>query len=525
MTVSRYDAIVIGGGANGLVAAATLGRGGKRVLILERASSIGGQLRVTAIAPGFRAPLSADGGWMPPAVARDLSLSIPQIQPEISVTVAHEDGFIAIPRDSQRAADVIRKYSTRDAERWPAFVGRLNKLSGFLGDLYQVPPPDVDGTSLGDLASLAGLGRRFRALGRTNMTELLRVIPMSVQDLLDDELETEAIKAAVGAGGVRDIRQGPRSGGTSFVLLHYLVGGGAGSVRARGWWANGADEFVTAAAALGRRHGVATRTNADVTRIDVKDDRVTGVVLATGEEISASLVISTADPTRTLLGLIDPVWLDPDLLHAVGNIKYRGCTALVQYALDGFPEVRGLGSTELASVVSLTSSLDSLERAYDDAKYGNTSRELHVEITVPSLRWPSLAPAGKHVVTARVQYVPHLPNDGPWTAQSANQLGDAVTSRIAGAIPRFRERVLQRNVLTPSDLETQFGVTGGALTHGELTLDQILFMRPVAGLGRYAMPVSGLYLGGAGAHPGPGILGGAGWLAARAALSSRAKVS
>ncbi len=524
MTVSRYDAVVIGGGANGLVAAATLGRGGRRVLVIERAGQLGGQLRSVSIAPGFRAPLKADGGWLPPIIARDLALSIPQSQPDRSITVAHDGGFIAIPRDLQRAGEVIRQHSTRDAERWAPFVERLSKLSGFLGDLYQAPPPDVEGASLGDLATMVGIGRRFRALGRTDMTELLRVVPMAVQDLLDDELECEPIKAAVGAAGIRDIRQGPRSGGTSFVLLHYLVGAARGSVRERGWWTNTADDFITAAAALGRRHGVATRTNTEVAHLLVNDDAVTGVVLTNGEEIPVPLVISTTDPARTMR-LLDPVWLDPDLLHAIGNIKYRGCTAVVQYALDALPEVRGLGSAELAGVVSLSNSLSALERAYDAAKYGLTSVEPHLEISVPSLRWPSLAPAGKHVLIARVQYVPHLPNDGPWTAQRANVLGDTVTSAIARAIPRFRDYVLQRNVLTPSDLEAQFGLTDGALTHGELTLDQILFMRPVAGLARYEMPVAGLYLGGAGAHPGPGVLGGPGWLAARAALSTRVKTS
>jgi phytoene dehydrogenase-like protein len=348
---------------------------------------------------------------------------------------------------------------------------------------------------------------------------------MAVKDLVDDELECEPIKAAVAAGGIRDIRQGPRSGGTSFVLLHYLTGAARGSIRQRGWWANNADDFITAVTALGRRHGVATRTSAEVARVVVKDDTVSGVVLASGEEIGVPLVISTADPARTLLGLVDPVWLDPDLLHALRNIKYRGCTAVVQYALDALPDVRGLGSAELASVVSLSDNLDALERAYDAAKYGGVSGEPHVEISVPSLRWPSLAPAGKHVMIARAQYVPHLPNDGPWTAQRASLLGDAVTSAIARVIPRFRESVLQRNVLTPSDLETQFGMTDGALTHGELTLDQILFMRPVAGLARYETPIAGLYLAGSGSHPGPGMLGAPGWLAAKMILSSRAKVS
>jgi phytoene dehydrogenase-like protein len=262
-----------------------------------------------------------------------------------------------------------------------------------------------------------------------------------------------------------------------------------------------------------------------VTRIVVKDDAVSGVVLADGEEIAAPLVISTADPTQTLGEMIDPVWLDPDVLLAVRNIKYRGCTAFVFYALESLPGASptGLGGDELASVVSLTPSLSALERAYDAAKYGRLSVEPHVEISVPSLRWSSLAPDGKHVLVARVQYVPHRLSDGVWNDASRLALGDSVTGVINRALPGFQELARHQETLTPFDLEARFGVTGGALTHGELTLDQILFMRPIAGYGRHAMPIDGLYLGGRGAHPGPGILGGAGGLAARAAMTRTTK--
>jgi phytoene dehydrogenase-like protein len=393
--------------------------------------------------------------------------------------------------------------------------------------LYQLPAPDIDTTAFGDVISMLGLGRKFRALGRADMTELLRVMPMSIQDLLDDELESDALKAAIGAGGVRDIRQGPRSGGTTFVLLHHLIGAALGSVRARPWWRDAPDALVDSVEAIARQHGAMIRTAARVTRIVVKDDAVSGVVLADGEEIMAPLVISTADPTQTLGGMIDPVWLDPDVLLALRNIKYRGCTAFVFYALESLPgaSVRGLGADELASVVSLTTNISALERAYDAVKYGGISAEPHVEITVPTLRWRALAPEGKHVLAARVQYVPYEPADGGWNGDRVRALSDSVTKVIDHALPGFDALVRHRTTLTPADLETRFGVTGGALTHGELTLDQILFMRPIAGYGRHAMPIDGLYLGGRGAHPGPGILGGAGWLAARAAMARGGKTA
>jgi len=318
---------------------------------------------------------------------------------------------------------------------------------------------------------------------------------------------------------VRELRQGPRSGGTSFVLLHYLVGAPAGSVRERSWWRDGPDGFTAAAGSAATRHGVTVRTNAEVTRITVRDDAVTGVVLAGGEEITAPVVISTADPSRTLLGLVDPVWLDPEFLHAVSNIKFRGSTAIVQYAVDRLPDVAGLSS---GGTVSLTSSLDALERAADAAKYGTVADDPHVEIAAPSVRWPSLAPPGKHVLVATVRYAPYrLRDDTTWDSTRATALAEKVTSAVSRVIPRFADSIVNRRVLTPVDIESRFAVTEGALTQGELMLDQILFMRPVPGYGRHAMPIDGLYLGGAGTHPGPGILGGPGWLAAKQVLRSR----
>jgi len=524
---TTLDAIVIGGGSNGLAAATTLGRAGRRVLVLDAAAAPGGVSRPIEFYPGFRgSPLGLDSGWLPPAVARGIGMGIGDLvdtEPAVGVTIATGAGEpLALSCNPRGAADRIRRLSTKDADRWPAFVARLRALAGFLESLYQLPPPDLDaGLSFGEIAPLLGLGRRFRSLGRDDMTELLRVLPMSVQDLVDEWFEHETVKAAIVAGGVRDIRQGPRSGGTSFVLLHHLVGAPPGSVRARGWWRDGPDAFMVTAEALARKAGVAIRNGAEVTQITVRDDAVTGVVLANGDEINAPVVISTADPVRTMLQMVDPVWLDPEFLHAVRQIKMRGCTAFVMYALDGVPEVTGLQDPKaaLASMVTLTATTEALERSYDAAKYGRVSEHPHVEFTIPSLRWPRLAPNGKHVLVARAQYAPYTLADGAtWDGARSSLLADCVTSVIGRVIPRFADQIIGCAVMTPLDLEQQFGLTEGAVTQGEITLDQILFMRPVAGWGRHAMPIDGLYLGGAAAHPGPGILGGPGWLAAKRAL-------
>jgi phytoene dehydrogenase-like protein len=529
MSGASHDAIVIGAGANGLVAAATLARGGRRVLLLDRHDAVGGQSRAREFAPGFRAPLSDDAGWLPERIARDLGITLASIAPEISATATAGDG-VAIPlyRDLSRAADAIRLHSSRDADRWAGFVTRLNKLAGFLGTLYQMPPPDIETTSVNELLPLLALGRKLRALGREDMIELLRVMPMPVRDLLDDTFESASLKGAIAGGGIRDLPQGPHSGGTTFVLLHYLVGAPLGSVRGRAWWRDGPDAFSSAAEAAARRLGVTIRNNADVARILVRDDAVSGVVLANGEEIASPIVLSTLDPARTMLDLVDPVWLDPEFLHAIGHIKFRGCTSIVHYALDREPVISGLPDSRhaLSGCVSLSATMDTLERAYDASKFGAVAKDPHVEISVPTLRWPAsgsgaLAPSGKHVLVARVQYTPYELRDGDWNDDASSALERSATSAIGQVIPHFADAVLHRTVLTPRDIEMRYGSTEGDVTQGALMLDQILFMRPVAGHGRYAMPIDGLYLGGVGTHPGPGVLGGSGWLAARRILAQR----
>jgi len=525
MTAGRLDVVVIGGGANGLVAAAVLGRAGLRVVLVESGETLGGQARVVEFAPGFRAaPLGHDPGWLPPAVARALGLEPPEAPAtDGSLAVPVSAGrFLVLPSDSARAAEAIRPHSAADASRWPAFTARLHRLAGFLGALYQTPAPDVDAQSLDEWLPLLGIAARFRGLGRADMIEFLRTLPMSVWELLDDSFECAPLKAAVAAGGGRDHQQGPRSGGTGFVLLHHLVGAAMGSMGGRGGWRPGPTAFTEMAEGAVRQSGVTFRTGTPVSRVRVENDRATGVVLAGGEAIDATAVLSTANPAHTLLDLVDPVWLDPEFLHAVGNIRHRGCTSVVLYALGGLPDVPGLPHAALGGVVSLTCSLEALERAADAAKYGEVPETPHVEVTVPTVRHPELAPEGKHVLVARVQYAPYrLRSGSSWDATRREALADAATAAIGRVMPGLDSVIERRAAWSPRDLEERFGLREGAVSHGELGLDQILFMRPVPGWGRHTTPIEGLYLGGAGTHPGPGILGAPGWLAARRLLAER----
>lgn len=520
-----FDAIVIGGGGNGLVAAARLGRAGRRVLLVDAADALGGPGRSAEVFPGFRAaPLGLDPGWVPPKIAASLSLSgLDPVAVDTPLSVVDGAGTaLTLSRDPAAAAAAIRGRSARDAAAWGAFTEELASLSGFLGEIYQAAAPDVDVSGLKDALPLLGLGRKYRALGPRGMIEFLRALPVSVWEMLDDRFECAPLKAAVATSGVVDLRQGPRSGGTGLVLLHGLVGAPRGSMRGRVPWRGGPDAFTKAAEGAAKSAGVAIKLGARVERILVRADAVSGVLLSGGEEIPAKSVLSTADPASTMLGLVDPVWLDPEYVRALGNVRYRGCTAYVLYALDALPEIPGLPPAALAGTVSLTADLASLERAADAAKYGTVAARPHVEISVPSILWPDTVPAGKHLLVARVHYAPYSLRDGTaWDVARRDALLGAATAAIEAAAPGFGARVLRRSAFTPLDLEETFGLREGAATQGEVALDQILFMRPVAGQGRHATPIDGLFLGGAGTHPGPGIVGGAGWLAAERLLGAR----
>ena len=523
--MEQYDAIIIGAGHNGLVTAAYLAKAGKKVLVLERRPLLGGIAVTEEIYPRFKfltcAHLAAS---FAPEIIRELALGqhglerLP-LDPPLVAPLSGGGGLV-IPSDPIKAAGAIRRFSQKDAEKFTAFCALAKSLSVFLRALYGVTLPDRGSTENPKLAELVKLGWKFHRLGEKGMYEFLRILPMSIADLLNEWFETEPLKAAIGAAGVLGSFVGPRQQGTSFLFLHHQLGVPSGAVRSAGSVRGGIGKLSEALARAGRQCGADIRTDTGVARIVTRNGAATGVTLQNGDEISANIVVSGADVKTTFETLLGPTFLDPHFLLQVKNIRARGTVAKVNLALDTLPKFVGLESgLELGGVIHIGPTLDYVEHASDDAKYGRFSKLPFLEITIPSVADPSLAPEGKHVMSVWMQYAPYELRQGDWPAQR-EILGDTVVDLIEDYAPGFKSSILHRQVLTPLDLERQFGFTGGHIFHAEMALDQIFFMRPVPGWSGYHTPIDNLYLCGSGTHPGGGVTGLPGYYAARQILKN-----
>ncbi|MGH2522565.1 MAG: phytoene desaturase family protein [Anaerolineales bacterium] len=524
---SCYDALIIGAGHNGLVTAAYLAKAGLKVLVLERRDTLGGIAVTEEVFPGFKFDTVAHSlGGLRQQIVRDLDLArhgLEVKQSDVSVFTPLPSGnTLLLCHDMGQSLESLRRHSRADADRWPAFSKRMAQLAAVLEAIDGVTIPPITTTNLAELIPLLGVGEPVRRLGKKGLPEFLRVLPMSVAELLNDWFETDALKGTLGASGVHGLTQGPRSTGTSFLFLHHHIGLPLNVFRAARMATGGIGAFAQALASAAKGFGAQIRTGAEAAQVIVKNDKAVGVALAgDGEEVSARLIISSADPKRTLLKLVDPLYLDPQFLWQVRNIKMRGAVAKVNLALDELPNFTALSRdgapAHLRGLISISPSLDYLERAYDAAKYGEISPKPYLEAVIPSLLDPSRAPAGKHVMSIHAQYAPyHL--KGGWNDQRRDELGDHVVNTLAEYAPNIKTIILHRQVLTPADLEETYGLTEGNLNHGEMMLDQILFMRPVPGWAQYRTPIAGLYLCGAGTHPGGGVTGGPGLNAARQIL-------
>ena len=526
MRAGRPAVIVVGGGHNGLVAAALLARGGLKPVVLERRDVLGGAAVTEEIHPGYRVSAVAHlTGPLRPSVLSALGLqkrglTLIDVEPRAFAPLPDGRGLTLWGDPARTAAD-LRAFSSRDAERYPAFHRSLSAVGSLLARVLNMTPPDVDRPLDGNLLPLLKLGLGFRGLGRADAQRLLRWGPMAVADFAGEWFETEALRAVISARGITGTLAGPWSAGTTANLLLQAAAGdgnGAGSaVFVRG----GLGALVESLAAAARRLGAEIRTGAEVQRITTRDGRVTGVVLAGGEEIAARAVVSGADPHRTFLGMLDPAVLDPEDLRRIRHYRQAGMASKVNLALSALPSFTSLRGLDAAGLlrgrIHMGPDVDTLERAYDDAKYGDISAVPWLEATIPSLVDPTLASPGRHVMSVYVQYTPYRLKSGDWPKRK-DELGDLVLRTLEAYAPGIGELVLAHHVVTPVELEETYGLTGGHPFHGEPSLDQLFLARPLLGWARYRGPVSGLYLCGAGAHPGGGVTGGPGANAAREVL-------
>jgi phytoene dehydrogenase-like protein len=522
----RYDAIIVGGGHNGLVNAAYLARAGRRVLVLERPPLVGGAAVTEEIFPGFRySVFSYVVSLLRPEIIRELELPRHglQILPlESTVTPLPDGDYLASWADPDRTRRELYRHSPHDAEAAEDFGRLMHHMAMAVRPILEMAPPDPASLSPGELRSVLRVGRHFRELGREKFHLLYKLMTMSSADFLEEWFELEPLKATKSASGIIGTFLGPRSPGSAYVLLHHYLGELDGSYRAWGFAKGGTGAISEAIASAARAAGAEIRTEASVRRVLSKNGRAGGVVLADGEEIEAPVVVSSLDPRRTFLELVDERQLPGDLVEAVKRFRFVGSSGKVNLALSEPPDLACLPGpgAHLRGAISISPSLDYLERAYDDAKYGEFSRRPYMDIVVPSMIDPGMAPPGRHVMSIFVQYVPYHVNGG-WTAERREAFGDAVVDTLAEYIPNLPASILHRQVLTPKDIEDITGLSEGNIFQGELSLSQLFFLRPAPAWSRYRTPLKGYYQCGSGTHPGGGIMGASGRLAARAILRDR----
>ncbi len=522
-----YDVIVVGAGHNGLVTAAYLAKAGLRVVVLERREQVGGAATTEELFPGYRVSPVADGaGYLSSQVVEDLQLRAKglTILPTTPLVFSPlpDGNSLTIWENEARTMDEIGRFSARDAARWPTFVQRMQSLAGVVHGLMEMTPPDLPDVGLQNLPQMKEMVGPLRRLGRENVGELLRTLPMPIADLLDEWFESEALKGAIAANGVRGITWGPMEAGTAYLLLYRWAGSSTGLFRSGGVVEGGMGALSESIARAARSFGAEIRTGSPVSELVCESGRVSRVRLENGKELTAKAIVSNADPRTTFLDLMDPYYLNRTVVRHVENIKYRGSSARVHFALNKLPAFTALAGKDpaayLAGHIQIAPSVRYLQRAYDHVKYGENSRRPYLDMMIPTLTDPSLAPQGKHILSTTVQYMPYHLRHADWN-ELHEALARLVTDTISEYAPDFGDCVEQVKVLTSVDLEQLYRLPEGNPSHGEMTLDQFLHMRPLPGYAQYRSPAPGLYLCGASAHPGGGVTGIPGRNAARELLN------
>lgn len=513
-----YDAIIIGGGHNGLVTSVYLAKNGLKTLVLERRGVIGGGAITEEIHPGFRvSALDHTAGPFSAQVAADLKLvpfGLQMIVPQARVLALTADGrSVCIYEEVRRTVSEIEKLSASDAKVYPEFVDSFARIGRVLAPLISMTPPSIDEPTATDLWQLGKVGLAFRGLGKKDEYRLLRWAPMAVADLVSEWFETELLRATVAARGIYGAFAGPWSAGTSLGLLWQAAMDGS-ATGSTSYPRGGMGALADALAGAAKAAGVEIQTGADVSAIVGADGDAPKVVLKNGKEIESRVIISNADPRTTFLSLVDPVDLDPSFLSKIRNYRAPGIAAKINLALSGLPAFNGGNPEKLTGRIHIGPEIDYLERAFDASKYGEFSAEPFLDITIPSIADPSLAPDGKHVMSIHVQFAPYELKHGDWETRR-DEFSANVLDQLERYAPGVKNLVLAQQVITPADLEQTYGLSGGNIHHGEQSLDQFFTFRPLIGWAQYRTPLKRLYLCGAGTHPGGGLTGLNGFNAAR----------
>ena len=536
----KYDAIVIGGGHNGLTTAAYLARAGRKVLVLERRYVLGGAAVTEEVFPGFKFSVASYVvSLLRPEIIRELDL------PRHGLEILPLDGtYTPMPNgdylwrvnDHAKTRREIARHSRVDAEAYDEYGKAMVEMGRFVKPILGMLPPDPTSLDPRGLQKLLFLARRFQQMSQQDQYNQIQLMTMSAVDFLDQWFETDVLKATMSASGIIGTFLGVRSPGTAYVLLHHYMGEIDGAFRSWGLCRGGTGAISNAIAAAAREAGAEIRTEAPVEKILVKGNRAYGVALKNGDEIHANLVASSVDPRLTFMRFLDKGMLPDEFVEDIHRYKFRGSSGKVNMALDTLPDfpvpagsaglkthghTSGSGGgdhTHLRGAVSISPSVDYMERAYDDAKYGRFSRRPYIDIVIPSLTDPSVAPPGKHVMSCFVQYAPYHLKEGTWDDQR-EAFGDTVVNTLSEFAPNLKKIILHRQVVTPLDLEREWGLSEGNIFQGELTLEQLFFLRPAPGWAQYRTPVNSLYMCGSATHPGGGIMGAPGRNAAMKILS------
>lgn len=525
------DIVIIGGGHNALVAAFYLAKKRHKPLVLERREIIGGAAVTEEFHPGFRcSTLAHSAGPLLPEIAHDMQLGrhgLPMMDPPTRLLAPTPDGrALVLHSDAAVSARAIESFSKNDAAKYFELTEALKRTADIVRQLLLITPPEIDDPAKEDFWKLLKVGRQVRGLGKKEMMRLLRWGPMAVADFVAEFFESEPLRAAVAARGIFGAAMGPWSAGSTALLLLRAAtdphpAGSAAFPR------GGMGALTAAMAAAARQAGAEIRTDAEVRQIIVKSGAATGILLTNGEEITAKAIVSSADPIRTFLALLDPVHLPPSFVVKMQHYRASGVAAKLNIALDALPSFAALKNSSdaqglLAGRIHIGPEIDYLERAFDASKYGEFSRAPYLDVMIPSLSDPSLAPAGKHVMSIYMQFAPFKLRRSDWS-QQRDPLRDTIIATLAGYTPDLPSKILAAQLLTPQDLEQTYALTGGHIYHGELSLDQLFTMRPLLGSARYRAPVRNLYMCGSGTHPGSGLTGASGFNAAREILKDLRK--